>query len=131
MVPYRHELQKHGIIQYPVHFKILAAGQQLRGNALPVFQHPKGLLRLCAALQVRHIQRLVDVQLPLFAVLAHTVIIVQAVGQVGVFLNFGHQCTGSDGMDKHQSLPFSLYLHQTRSLHRSRSSQPALERGRR
>ena len=97
--PVVHLLPPLGVDDHPVHFKILTAGQQLRGNALPVFQHPKRLLRLCAALQVRHIQRLVDVQLPLFAVLAHTVIIVQAVGQVGVFLNLGHQRTGSDSMD--------------------------------
>jgi len=97
--PVVHLLPPLGVDDHPVHLKILAAGQQLRGNALPVFQHPKGLLRLCAALQVRHIQRLVDVQLPLFAVLAHTVIIVQAVGQVGVFLNLCHQRTRTDGMD--------------------------------
>ena len=38
-------------------------------------------------------------QFPLFAVLAYTVIIVQAIGQIGVFLNFSNQRTGSDGMD--------------------------------
>lgn len=32
-----------GVDDHAVDLKILAAGQQLRGNALPVFQHPKGL----------------------------------------------------------------------------------------
>jgi hypothetical protein len=41
--PVVHLLPPFGIDDHPVHFKILAAGQQLRGNALPVFQHPKGL----------------------------------------------------------------------------------------
>ena len=56
-----HGLTSFDVNHHSVYFKILAAGQQLRGNTLPVFQHPEGLLRLCTALQVRYIQRLVDV----------------------------------------------------------------------
>lgn len=37
--PVMHSLASFGVDDHPVHFKILAAGQQLRSNALPVFQN--------------------------------------------------------------------------------------------
>ena len=71
-----HLLPPLGVDDHTVHFKILAAGQQLRGNALSVFQHPERLLRFCTAFQICYIQCFVDVQFPLFAVLAYTVVII-------------------------------------------------------
>ena len=38
-------------------------------------------------------------QLPLFAVLARPIVVIQPVGQVGIFLNLRYQRTGSDGVD--------------------------------
>ena len=94
-----HSLASFGVDNHTVHFKILAAGQQLRRHALPIFQHTQRLFRLCAAMKICHIQRLVDMQFPLFTVFTDAVIIVQAVGQVGIFLNFCHQRPCPDGMD--------------------------------
>ena len=54
--------------QHPVDLEILAAGQQFRGYTLPIFQDPERLLRLCAAVEIGHIQCFVNVQFPLLSV---------------------------------------------------------------
>ena len=88
-----------GVHLQPVHLKIPAPAQQLGGAAGAVAPHPHGLHRGGLAPQVGGGQRLVDVQRPLVARLVGTVVVIQAVGQVGVLLNFRHQRARAQRVD--------------------------------
>lgn len=90
----------YSIDKHPVYFKIFAAYQQLRCHPRTVLQNPQRLSRLCTAVKICHIQRLVDMQFSFLPVLSYAVVIIQPIGQVRAFLDFCNERTCPNGMDR-------------------------------
>ena len=85
--------------QHPFHLKILTAGEKLTGAASSVFQHPHRLARDGRRVEVDHIQRLVDVQFPLFPVFIDSPVVVKTVCQVRTLLDLRKEDARTDGMN--------------------------------
>ena len=95
-----HLLAAFSIYQHPIYFKVFTARQQFQGNSLTISQHTKRLPGFRTAFQIRHLQSLVNVKFPLFAVFSRAVIIIQPISQIRILLDLCHQRTSSNCMDR-------------------------------
>ena len=74
-----------------LNLKILTASQQLACAATFVLEHSHRLTRSGRSRQFRNIHRLINVKLTFIARFIDSVIVIETIGQIAAFLNFGNQ----------------------------------------